>query len=65
MNALSLLYFFALEFKPVRVGTFNNIDKKTLQRFKDLEHLEADKKATLFDLIDTYIRDAKGRKTYA
>ena len=46
-------------------GTFNNFDKKTLQRFKDLEHLEEDKKKTLFDLIDTYIRDAKGRKTYA
>jgi transcriptional regulator with XRE-family HTH domain len=46
-------------------GTFNNFDKKTLQRFKDLEHLEDDKKKTLFDLIDTYIRDAKGRKTYA
>ena len=46
-------------------GTLNNFDKKTLQRFKDLEHLEDDKKKTLFDLIDTYIRDAKGRKTYA
>jgi hypothetical protein len=30
-----------------------------------LEHLEDDKKKTLYDLIDTYIRDAKGRKTYA
>jgi hypothetical protein len=44
---------------------YQGFDKKTLQRFKDLEHLEDDKKKTLFDLIDTYIRDAKARKAYA
>ena len=32
---------------------------------QDLELLEDDKKKTLFDLIDTYIRDAKARKAYA
>ena len=46
-------------------GAFKAFDKKTLQRFKDLEYLEEDKKKTLFDLIDTYIRDAKGRKAFA
>jgi transcriptional regulator with XRE-family HTH domain len=46
-------------------GVYSSFDKKTLQRFKDLEHLEEDKKRTLFDLIDTYIRDAKARKAYA
>ena len=46
-------------------GLMNGFDKKTLTRFQDLEHLEDDKKKTLFDLIDTYIRDAKARKTYA
>lgn len=46
-------------------GIFKGFDKKTLQRFKDLEHLEDDKKKTLFDLIDTYIRDAKARNAYA
>ena len=46
-------------------GMYQGFDKKTLQRFKDLEHLEDDKKKTLFDLIDTYIRDAKARKAYA
>jgi hypothetical protein len=35
-----------------------------LQRLQDLELLEDDKKKTLFDLIDTYIRDAK-RKAHA
>lgn len=46
-------------------GILKNFDKKTLQRFKDLEQLEEEKKKTLFDLIDTYIRDAKGRKAFA
>jgi transcriptional regulator with XRE-family HTH domain len=46
-------------------GVYNGFDKKTLQRFRDLEHLESEKKTTLFDLIDTYIRDAKARKAYA
>jgi transcriptional regulator with XRE-family HTH domain len=46
-------------------GLLKGFDKKTLQRFKDLEHLEDEKKKTLFDLIDTYIRDAKARKAYA
>lgn len=46
-------------------GLLNGFDKKTLKRFQELEHLEDDKKKTLFDLIDTYIRDAKARKAYA
>lgn len=46
-------------------GIYKGFDKKTLQRFKDLEYLEDEKKKTLFDLIDTYIRDAKGRKAFA
>jgi transcriptional regulator with XRE-family HTH domain len=46
-------------------GVNASFDKKTLQRIQDLELLEADKKQTLFDLIDTYIRDAKTRQAYA
>jgi hypothetical protein len=46
-------------------GMLKGFDKKTLQRLHDLEQLEEDKKKTLLDLIDTYIRDAKGRKAYA
>ena len=40
-------------------------DKKTLQRLEDLQQLEEPKSQTLFDLMDTYIRDAKARKAYA
>ena len=46
-------------------GMNASFDKKTLQRLQDLELLDADKKKTLFDLIDTYIRDAKTRQAYA
>ena len=46
-------------------GINSKFDKKTLKRFQELEHLEEEKKKTLYDLIDTYIRDAKARKAYA
>ncbi len=46
-------------------GIGSKFDKKTLRRFQDLEHLEEEKKKMLYDLIDTYIRDAKARKAYA
>jgi len=45
-------------------GVNSKFDKKTLNRLKDLEYLEDDKKKTLFDLMDTYIRDAKTRTAY-
>ncbi|MBZ5858573.1 helix-turn-helix domain-containing protein [Flavihumibacter profundi] len=45
-------------------GVLNGFDKKTLKPSQEHEHLEEDKKKTLFDLIDNYIRDAKARKAY-
>ena len=46
-------------------GQNASFDKKTLQRIQDLELLEESKRKTLFDLIDTYIRDAKTRQAYS
>lgn len=46
-------------------GVLKGFDKKTLQRFNEVQLMEEDKKNTLFDLIDTYIRDSKARKAYA
>lgn len=40
-------------------------DKRTLERIQELEFLEESKKQTLYDLIDTYIRDFKTRKAFA
>ena len=42
-----------------------SFDKRTVDRIKDLEELEESKKQTLYDLIDTYIRDFKTRKTFS
>ncbi|UOU98176.1 helix-turn-helix domain-containing protein [Chryseobacterium daecheongense] len=42
-----------------------SFDKRTVDRIKDLEQLEESKKQTLYDLIDTYIRDFKTRKTFS
>jgi hypothetical protein len=42
-----------------------SFDKRTVERIKELELLEESKKQTLFDLIDTYIRDFKTRKAYS
>ena len=46
-------------------GINSRFDKRTLKRLQDLEMLEEDKKNTLFDLIDTYIRDSKTREAYS
>ncbi|MBV8255084.1 MAG: helix-turn-helix transcriptional regulator [Chitinophaga sp.] len=45
-------------------GINAHFDKKTLKRLEEIELLEEEKKHTLFDLIDTYIRDAKTRAAY-
>ena len=41
------------------------LDKNNLRRLEELELLEDDKRKVLYDLIDTYIRDAKTRQAYA
>jgi len=45
-------------------GTHSKLDKKTVKRLHDIELLEEPKRNVLFDLIDTYIRDAKIRKAH-
>ena len=42
-----------------------NLDKQNLKRLEELELLEDDKRKVIYDLIDTYIRDAKARRAYA
>ncbi len=46
-------------------GIHSQFNKKMLKRFQEFGLLKYDKKETLFDLIDTYILDAKTRKTFA
>lgn len=45
-------------------GANSKLDKKTVKRLHDIELLEDTKRNVLFDLIDTYIRDAKIRKAH-
>ena len=49
----------------VGVGLNANLDKKNLKRLEELELLEDDKRRVIYDLIDTYIRDAKTLQAYA
>jgi transcriptional regulator with XRE-family HTH domain len=46
-------------------GANSKLDKKTVKRLNDIELLEEPKRNILFDLIDTYIRDAKIRKAHS
>ena len=46
-------------------GINSKFDKRTVKRLNDIEFLEENKKNTLFDLMDTYIRDAKTGQAYA
>jgi hypothetical protein len=50
-----------------RIAVLMPIDlyNKMLEQLEEIELLEDDKKKTLFDVIDTYIREAKGRKAFA
>ena len=41
------------------------LNGKNLERLAELEQLESSKKQVLYDLIDTYLRDAKARVAYA
>ena len=43
----------------------SKFDKMTLKRIEEIELLDVDKKKTLFDVIDTFIRESKGRKAFA
>ncbi|MFA6925255.1 MAG: helix-turn-helix transcriptional regulator [Bacteroidales bacterium] len=46
-------------------GDNSKFDKKTVRRLQDIQLLEENKRSVLFDLIDTYIRDAKIRKAHS
>lgn len=45
-------------------GTNAQFDKETLKRIEEIQLLDDDKKHTLFDVIDTFIREVKGRKAF-
>lgn len=40
-------------------------DKDVVKRIEEIQALDANTRATLFNVIDTYLRDYKARKAYA
>ncbi len=46
-------------------GEFASFDKDLMDRIKDFENLDKNTKSKIFDVMDTYIRDAKARAAYA
>ncbi len=48
----------------VKEDEYEQIDKTTLKRLKDIERLDPGTKTKIFDIIDTYLRDFKTRQAY-
>jgi transcriptional regulator with XRE-family HTH domain len=46
-------------------GKHAHYDNDTIKRIEEIQVLDNSTKSLLFNLIDTYIRDAKARKAYA
>jgi len=46
-------------------GKHVSFDKQTLKRLEDIESLDQNTRNTLFNVIDTFLRDAKARVAYA
>ena len=48
------------------VGEGQNVrfDKKLLQRIQEIQELDPSTQSVLFNVIDTYLRDAKARVAY-
>ena len=42
-----------------------SFDKDTLKRLNNIENLDENTKNTLFNVIDTFLRDAKARVAYS
>ena len=46
-------------------GQYATFDKESLKRLEDIENLDSDTRKILFEVIDTFLRDAKARKAYS
>ena len=48
------------------VGKTNvEIDSKSLKRLQDIQKLNEQDKATVFEMVDAFLRDRKAKKAYA
>ncbi len=46
-------------------GKYANYNKETVKRLQEIESLDSNTRTTLFQLIDTFLRDAKTRQAYS
>jgi transcriptional regulator with XRE-family HTH domain len=46
-------------------GKHASYDNETVKRLEDIQTLDGNTKSVLFNIIDTFLRDAKARKAYA
>jgi transcriptional regulator with XRE-family HTH domain len=46
-------------------GKHASFDKETLKRLNSIENLDENTKKTLFNVIDTFLRDSKARLAYS
>ena len=46
-------------------GKHASYDNETVKRLEDIQTLDGSTKSVLFNIIDTFLRDAKARKAYA
>lgn len=46
-------------------GKHASYNKETVKRLEEIEALDKDTRTLLFNIIDTFLRDAKARKAYA
>jgi len=46
-------------------GKHASYDKETVKRLQDIENLDIETKKTIFQVIDTFLRDSKTRVAYS
>ena len=46
-------------------GQHASYDKETIKRLEDIENLDPETRKTLFQVIDTFLRDSKARVAYS
>ena len=46
-------------------GQHASYDKETIKRLEGIENLDIDTRKTLFQIIDTFLRDSKARQAYS
>jgi len=64
LNFSSAQEYNGLNFLTIRSSP-DGYDKEVIERLQDLQLLDEPTRAKLFDIMDTYIRDAKARQAYS